>query len=276
MTCLSEARMERVVVLDSVDSTNRYLVQMAHEGAPDGQVVIANSQTAGRGRLSRSFHSPEGMGVYFSYLIRPEQSAKIQENNDALQSGAVKEELSPAAWTKVTSMTAVAVSDAVEVVCGVRPRIKWVNDLYLGEKKICGILTQMDTEPGSGQVRSIVIGVGVNVHHKTEDFPEEIRDVAGSLLTETGKHIPRMLLASEMTRAMDRMRASIADPDGHYLARYREASMLPGTDVTVISGDVQRTAKALSIEDDYALRVRYDDGTEECLRGGEVSIRRTG
>ena len=286
---LDENRMERVVCLDSVDSTNRYLAQMALDGAPDGQIVIADRQTAGRGRLSRAFHSPGGMGVYFSYLIRPDARSGIQNSRTKDQTvHTVADEMQPSAWTQVTSMTAVAVSDAVEAVCGIRPKIKWVNDLYMevqtektgGKKKamsayekICGILTQMDLEPDSGHVRSVIIGIGVNVAEKKSDFPKEIRGIAGSLYTATGKQVSRARLATEMTLAMDRMRLAMPDAEGRYLARYREASILPGMEVLVVSGDTQQKATALAIEEDFGLRVRYENGTEECLRGGEVSIR---
>ena len=269
---LDEARMERVLCLDCVDSTNRYLAQMALDGAPDGQIVIADAQTAGRGRLSRAFHSPEKMGVYFSYLMRP--------------SGGRTEDM-PASWTSVTSMTAVAVSNAIESVCGIRPQIKWVNDLYMptaktgkakktavpfGEK-ICGILTQMDMEADTGHVRSVIVGIGINVAERKSDFPQDLRGIAGSLYTATGKKVLRAQLAAAVACEMDAMRASLNDPDGTYLARYREASVLPGKAVTLISGETERNGEAIAIEDDFALRVRYEDGTEESLHGGEVSIR---
>ena len=257
---LEEARMERVVCLDSVDSTNRYLARMALDGAPDGQVVLADCQTAGRGRLARAFHSPQGLGVYFSYLIRP----SADDTN----------EMNPAVWTQVTGMTAVAVRDAIGNVCGEMPGIKWVNDLYLKGEKICGILTQMETEPESGQVRSVIIGIGVNVAERKTDFPKELRDIAGSLFTTTGKRVMRARLAAEMTRQMDEMRKTFPDPEGIYLTRYRGASILPGTDITVINGETEKKARAVAIADDYALCVRYEDGSEEHLRGGEVSIRR--
>ena len=291
---LDGERMKRVVCLDRVDSTNRYLAQMALEGAPDGQIVIADFQTAGRGRLSRAFHSPEGMGVYFSYLMRPRVSgsglreASAKRSRKRANSGVDRAEDMPSSWTSVTSMTAVAVSNAIESVCGIRPRIKWVNDLYLGGSpaatrrktdtqpfgdKICGILTQMDMEPDTGHVRSVIVGIGVNVAEKKTDFPKELRGIAGSVYTATGKRIFRAQLAAAMAREMDILRVSLNDPDGIFLARYREASLLPGADVTVVSGETGRNARAIGIEPDFALRVRYEDGTEESLRGGEVSIR---
>ena len=101
---LDEARMERVVCLENVDSTNRYLAQLALEGAPDGQVVMADSQTAGRGRLSRAFHSPAGLGVYYSYLIRPDSSTRSGKDETHPVSGAAHPEYSPAAWTRLLAL----------------------------------------------------------------------------------------------------------------------------------------------------------------------------
>ena len=248
-------RFDRVLVLDEIDSTNRLLMQMAGEGAPDRQVIIADHQSAGRGRLGRDFSSPAGMGVYLSYLIKPDGR------------------LGAAAWTAVTSWTAVAVSDAIERVTGLRPHIKWVNDLYLNDKKICGILTQMDMDAESGEVRSIVIGIGVNVNERKSDFNKEIRDIAGSLRMAAGKRVNRAHLAAEMIRALDTMYDAWPEDHERYLRAYREASLLPGQKINVISGNVTQKAMALSVGEDFSLKVRYEDGKTESLSGGEVSIR---
>ena len=248
-------RFNRILVLDEIDSTNRLLMQMAGEGASDRQVIIADHQSAGRGRLGRAFSSPAGMGVYMSYLIRPDGR------------------LGAAAWTAVTSWTAVAVSDAIERVTGLRPHIKWVNDLYLNDKKICGILTQMDMDAESGEVRSIVIGIGVNVNERKSDFNKEIRDIAGSLRMATGERVNRAQLAAGMIRALDEMYDAWPEEHEHYLRAYREASLLPCRKINVISGSATRKATALCIGDDFSLKVRYEDGKTESLTGGEVSIR---
>ena len=250
------SRMHTVHVFDEADSTNRILSQLALENAPDGTVVIADAQTKGRGRLGRSFSSPKGLGLYFSYLIRPEAGAA-----DLFS------------WTSLTSRTAVCVCDAIETVSGVRPHIKWVNDLYMDGKKICGILTQTDMEPESGHIASIVIGIGINVHETSADFPKELRELAGSVFSATGMHILRAHLAAEMIAALDRLRDTFPGEDAACFAKYVEDSLLPGTDIDVISGGKSRAARALSIEQDYGLRVRYENGSEEVLHGGEVSIR---
>ncbi|MBQ9512227.1 MAG: biotin--[Lachnospiraceae bacterium] len=311
-------RFNRILVLDEIDSTNRLLMQMAGERAPDRQVIIADHQSAGRGRLGRAFSSPAGMGVYLSYLIRPGETPHPtpagatfppggRSGSVALPGGRLgtSAAMGAAAWTAVTSWTAVAVSDAIERVSGLRPAIKWVNDLYLPEsahagtdttgksasrtgtnlgrrtahagtdpgRKICGILTQMDMDAESGEVRSIVIGIGVNVNERKLDFNKEIRDIAGSLRMATGERVNRAQLAAEMIRALDEMYDAWPEEHERYLRAYREASLLPGRKVNVVSGASTRKATALSVGDDFSLKVRYEDNSTESLTGGEVSIR---
>ena len=258
---LGEHRMERVLCYDSTDSTNRRLQEAMLEGdAPHGLIAAANEQTAGRGRLGRVFASPRDMGVYLSVLLRP------QVFRDASLSSS---------WTALTSWTAVAVCRAIEKVYGVQPDIKWVNDLYLGGKKICGILTQMDLETESSLIRDIIIGIGVNVQEQENDFPEDLREIAGSLYQQTGKRIDRTVLAAEMIRQLDRLCEDWDDPEAAavYLDAYRKHSMVLGRPVTVIRSGEEKEATAVCIGDDFSLHVQYTDGTSEDLRGGEISIR---
>ena len=253
-------RMSDVAVYDTLDSTNRVLTQLALDGAPDGQIVIADCQTAGRGRLGRSFSSPAGMGIYFSCLIRPKPLGE-----------------SLSSFTPLTSRTAVAVCRAIKAVCGVMPAIKWVNDLYLGPpdalKKICGILTQMDVEPESAHVRHIVIGIGLNVLEQTKDFPEELREIAGSLFSATGVRYSRAQLAAQMILQMERLRLGSDKEAAEDLCLYRDNCLLTGKHITVSFGEDIREALACDIGDDYGLRVRFEDGTEKVLHGGEVTVR---
>ena len=258
---LGEERMERILCYDSTDSTNRRLQEAVLEGrAPHGLIAVANEQTAGRGRLGRSFASPQDLGIYMSVLFRPEVFGDASPSSS---------------WTALTSWTAVAVCRAIETVYDVQPGIKWVNDLYLGGKKICGILTLMDLESESGLIRDIIIGIGVNVQETEDDFPEDIRDIAGSLYQQTGKRTDRSILAAEMIRQLDRLCEDWTDPDaaGVYLDAYRRRSLVIGRPVSVITPKTSKKATAESIGDDFSLHVRYADGTEEDLRGGEISIR---
>jgi BirA family biotin operon repressor/biotin-[acetyl-CoA-carboxylase] ligase len=250
---LPAARMTRVCCLDSVDSTNKRLKEMAEEGAPDGQIVLANEQTRGRGRLGREFASPRDSGIYLSMLLRP--SVPLSD------------------MVCVTARTAVAVGRAVERVCGVAPGIKWVNDLVMDGRKICGILTELSLEGESGMIPSVVIGIGVNVNEAEADFPEELRPVATSLSEQTGKAQPRAALAAAMIEELDAMAAGWQQNRQADLEAYRKASVTVGQAVTVIAPAGERFGLALDVGEDYALRVRYDDGTEADIQSGEVSVR---
>ena len=266
---LGDERMKRVLCFDSTDSTNKRLQEavLNNEDA-NGLIAVANEQTAGRGRLGRTFSSPQDMGIYLSLLIRPDSSNITPQNTFS--------------WTMLTSWTAVAVCRAIETVCGVQPGIKWVNDLLLNGRKICGILTQMELESETGTIRDIIIGIGVNVQEREEDFPEELRDIAGSLFMATGKKTDRTLLAAEMIRQLDRMcadwyrlQAGSSQLAFSYLNDYREHSLVTGRQISVITPRETKEAVAESIGEDFSLHVRYMDGSEEDLRGGEISIRST-
>ena len=221
-------------------------------GAPDGLCAIADRQTAGRGRAGRSFRSDAGQGVYLSMLLRPACAAT-------------------AAMT-VTAHVAVAVCHALER-CGVQPGIKWTNDLVLGAKKICGILTELTVEAESGTVDSIVAGIGVNVRQRPEDFPEELRAIAGSVYSETGLELSRARLAAEMVRALDEMYLDWQRDPRAYLSDYRARCVTVGRPVRVVRGEDVRTGFAEAVDDDFALVVRWEDGTRETVTGGDVSVR---
>ena len=253
---LDDERMKTVLVLDKIDSTNKKLREMAYEGVPDGQVVIADSQTGGRGRKGRSFSSPPNVGIYFSILLRPDMQPK-----DAVT---------------ITAWTAISIARAVQRVCGVNVGIKWVNDLILNTKKICGILTEMSIESESGNIDSIIIGIGINVNNKRSDFPPELADIATSLYIETGKSFSRAALAAAMVEEMDRMRDAWPEKKEEYLRAYREMNITTGKEISVITLGVEKApaaAKAIAINDDFSLLVEYKDGTRENLSSGEVSIR---
>ena len=250
---LEDSRMDSVLVLDSTDSTNKVLREMAFGGAPDGQVVISDEQTTGRGRMGRSFFSPKGKGIYFSYLIRPE--------------------MVPADAISLTAWTAVAVVRAIISVSGYTPGIKWVNDLVSDGRKLCGILTEMSIESETGRIDSIIIGIGINVNNDLSEFPDDIKDIATSLRAVSGKAVPRAELAAAMVRELDRMRAAWPDDKAEYLEAYRASNITCGRRINVISGGTVREAESIMINDDFSLRIRYDDGTEDDLSSGEVSLR---
>ncbi len=153
----------------------------------------------------------------------------------------------------VTAHVAVAVCRALER-CGVQPGIKWTNDLVLGTKKLCGILTELTVEAESGTVDSIVAGIGVNVRQRPEDFPEELRAIAGSVRSETGQEISRARLAAEMVRALDGMYLDWQRDPRVYLSDYRARCVTVGRPVRVVRGEDVRTGFAEAVDDDFARR----------------------
>lgn len=250
---LGGERMESVICLDTVDSTNTYLRNLALDGGEDGLVVCADCQTGGRGRRGRAFLSPGGVGVYMSALIRPRS---LPEDTAAL-----------------TAWTAEAMCRAAQEACGVRPGIKWVNDLIMNGRKVAGILTEMSVESESGSVQYVISGVGFNVNQLAEDFPPELRSVASSLRQESGGMVCRAALAAAMIRAFDALRADFPEKQDQYLQNYRRDCLTTGRRVLLTRGDMSREAFAEGVDDGFGLLVRYDDGTSETVSSGEVSVR---
>ena len=234
---------------ESVDSTNSYLKRIAAEGAPDGAVAVADEQTAGRGRRGRSFSSSPGRGVYLSALLRPQ--------------------LAPEKILPLTALGAVAACDAVERTCGVRPQIKWTNDLVLNGKKLSGTLTELSLEGESGALQYAVIGIGVNCNNASE-----LRDVATSLYLETGKRVQRAALAAALIEELDKLYAALQSGDtASYLTAYRRDCLTLGREVQLLWQDVKEKVTALDVDDQFGLVVRRADGTVETIRTGEVSVR---
>lgn len=241
---------------DELDSTNNYLKSLAQADAIDGLAVTADSQTAGRGRMDRSFQSPKGSGIYLSVLLRPS--------------------LPPDRLPPVTALAGVSVCAAVERVCGVRPGLKWPNDPVLKGKKLCGILTEASLEAETGRIQSMVLGIGVNVAQKPEDFSPEVREVAISLLQALGKRVSRPQLAAALLEELDRAYAALLAGDlSEYLAAYRKDCVNLGKSVQLIpfGGGERETAEAVGIDDGFNLVVRGADGAERTVRSGEVSVR---
>ena len=243
---------DRLEYLPSTGSTNDVLKALARQGAPHGTAVIAGHQTGGHGRLGRSFHSPEGMGIYLSLLLRP---------------GCAPTEL-----MHLTCAAAVAVCDAVEAAAGFRPGIKWTNDLVCGHRKLGGILTELGLSP-AGRVDWCIIGIGINCRQQEADFPEELRHMAGSLDMVTGCHTEPARLAASMLDALYRMDGRLLTEKEAILDAYRAECVTLGKEISVVRGEDIRHGTALRIDAEGALVVRYTDGSLEAVNAGEVSIR---
>lgn len=238
-------------VVDVCDSTNSRLKAEAASFQSDA-VLIARRQTGSRGRLGRSFFSPEGSGLYMSLLLHPRLSG------DDL--------------TLITPAAAVAVCEALEEVYGVSAQIKWVNDVYLGGKKICGILTEAVFSPEGG-VSHAVLGIGVNVSPPPGGFPAELAPVAGAVLDSPAPETLSALAAS-LISAFYRIYAAL--PGYDLAAAYAPRLLYVGKTVDVHRGDNVRRAYVLGSDSRCRLLVRYDDGDTDALSGGEITIRRAG
>ena len=253
LACLPDETTERIRCYESIDSTNKKVKELAADGAPSGTVVVAASQTAGRGRRGRTFLSPAGKGVYLSYLFRPDCTPKDS--------------------TVLTALSAVAARRAILSACALSAEIKWVNDLLLNERKIAGILTELALESESGHIDYAVIGIGINVSERREDFPEDLRNKATSLSAESGKEISLPRLAAALIRELDGMTAAFPENIDDSLSEYRAANITTGREVIVRSPAGDRTALAYAISDDFSLCVRFPDGEEKSIFTGEVSVR---
>lgn len=245
-----EAQSLGLKVYDSVSSTNLVLRELANSGAPEGTVVVAVSQTGGRGRKGRSFYSPAGTGVYVSILLKPDIAAE-----DA---------------TFITTTAAVAVCDAVETVSDRKAAIKWVNDVLIDGKKICGILTEASLSMESGRIEYAVLGTGVNVYTPKNGFPEGLRDIATSVFDRPQPDAKNRLIAEYLSSFLPRYRNLGGSAT---VEEYRRRSFVVGRTVTVLSGGSETPAKVLGVDERCRLLVEYADGTQAALSSGEISIR---
>ena len=238
--------------LPETDSTNVQLKALARQGAPHGTVMIAGRQTGGKGRLGRHFHSPENAGVYLSILLRPQ--------------------CRPQELMHLTCATAVAICDALEKAAGLRAGIKWTNDLVFGRRKLGGILTELGLTP-QGLVDYAIIGIGINCAQKTQDFAEDIREIAGSLAMVTGREVESALVAAAMMEALQAMSGTLLTHKDAILERYRSRCITLGQDISLVRGDEIRHGHAETVDAEGALVVRFADGHREAVNSGEVSVR---
>ena len=243
---------DRLQYFPILDSTNDRLKLLARQGAPHGTVLIAGSQTGGHGRLGRSFHSPEGAGVYLSILLRPN--------------------CAPGDLMHLTCATAVAMCDAVETAAGFRPGIKWTNDLVSGKRKLGGILTELGLSP-QAKVDYAIVGIGINCCQSLADFTPDIRDIAGSLALVSGNEILPSRVAAAMMEALYRMDTCLLTDKEDILRRYRQDCITIGQQISLVRGEEIRYGTALDVGKDGALVVAFTDGHVEAVNSGEVSVR---
>ncbi len=245
------SRRLRPEVFVRVDSTNTKCIEKAETGESEGYVAVAGTQSAGRGRRGKAFFSPADSGVYMSILLRPEGLTE----NQVLH---------------FTTMAAAAVSEAIEAVSGKKTEIKWVNDIFIDGKKVCGILSEASYGINTAKLEYVIIGIGINAYEPSGGFPSSIADIAGCVFDEPAAGRKNKLAAEVLNRFMAYYEHL---PETSYSEEYIKRSMVTGKDVTVHKGKELIKAHVLGIDEEFGLKVRYEDGSVEILRSGEVSIR---
>lgn len=238
---------------DTIDSTNTEAKRLASLGAPHGTVLVAGNQTGGRGRMGRSFSSPEGMGVYLSVILRPG--------------------CAPNALMHLTCAAAVAGCNAVNAVSNICPDIKWTNDLVYEKKKLGGILTELSVDAKSGCVEYAVVGMGINCCQQQSDFPQELQSIATSLREITGRPFSTVHLAAALTEALYDMDLSLFSGKKALMDLYRSRCITLGQEIMVLRGDEIYYGTALDLDENGGLIVRFSNGKTETVASGEVSIR---
>lgn len=237
----------RFIFYPVVDSTNRVARELAREGCPEGTVVVADKQTAGRGRLGRRWFSPEGRNLYFSVVLRPR--------------------ISPTYLYHATMLAAVSVCEALRN-RGIDALIKWPNDVYVRGRKICGVLNE--AELSGSRAEFVVLGVGVNVNIESGEFPPDVRDIATSLFEETGERHKRSELLAEILSSMDRWYKKLRRGDVWELFSFwRRNNYLIGRRIEV---DGRLKGDAVGITPLGELIVRVEDGSITTVAAGDIKL----
>ncbi len=244
----------KVIVYDEVGSTNDVAKELAAtDTIPTNYLIVATSQTSGHGRKGRAFYSPKGCGLYFSLLLHPQM------------------EFTQA--TYLTCMAAVAVCRGITVITGQDPKIKWVNDIFLRDRKVCGILTEGYTSIEDRSLSYVIVGMGMNLYPPADGFPRELKNVAGVICPdgENEENLKNRLLTSIVTEFMELYRNGDTPA---LIQEYRHKSMLIGHYVKIISDGTTPADYGLveGIDDNCHLLIRLDNGTLRELRSGEVSV----
>ena len=241
-----------ILVYDTLPSTNDLAKTLARQGAPQGTVILARNQTQGRGRMGRFFHSPQDSGIYMSLILRPH--------------------CPPTELMHLTCAVGWAMCQAVEAATGLRPGIKWINDLVYGKRKLGGILTELGFDR-SGRASYAIVGIGINCLQAQEDFPPELRDIAGSLAMFCPEAPEPATLAAHMLLCLENMSRNLLTDRQQLLEQYRQCCVTLGQQVIIWRNGQKLEALAVDIDDAGGLMVRFADGREETVTAGEVSVR---
>jgi BirA family biotin operon repressor/biotin-[acetyl-CoA-carboxylase] ligase len=241
----------QIEILGTVDSTNNILKEKARAGYPAGTLIVANAQESGRGRRGRDFFSPPGTGVYFSLLIRPDHNFNPGQKSPAL--------------------AAVALSSAIDKILDKTSGIKWVNDIYLDQKKVAGILSEAELDFETASIAYLVIGVGVNVYQPQTDFPSELKHTASALLPSTQ---PKAGLRNKLIAEFLNQWEILAKPEQSMQALeiFRSKSILTGKTVNIWHNHNKIVTKVLDVNQEFELVVELKDGSIQTINHGEATL----
>ena len=238
-----------ITIFDELDSTNNYLKKIGSQGEKENQLVVAQSQTNGRGRMGRTFYSPDGTGIYFSLLLHPEFSAEKS--------------------LLLTVMAAVSVAETVMKYNSNVVKIKWVNDIYIDGKKVSGILTEGAINKDK-KLDYAVVGIGINVIAPENGFPDDIINTATAIFPGNAEeNIKEIIVADVVNRFFDMYNGIDTD----FVKRYKEYSYLIGKEINIISDGNTRPAHVIDITDDCHLLVKNENDEIEEISSGDVSVR---
>jgi BirA family transcriptional regulator, biotin operon repressor / biotin---[acetyl-CoA-carboxylase] ligase len=240
----------KIILYNETESTNTCALEFAREGAPEGTVILADSQTAGRGRMGRGWHSPPGTGIYMSVILYPRVS--IQE------------------LSGITLVTAVAAAEALAAAARIRADIKWPNDLLVNNKKICGILTELHSREDGTNI--VIVGIGINVNTPKGTFPEDIANIASSVLIETGRKASRSKIVSSMIEYFDSWYGVFINGGFKIiLDKWKAHSGMIGRKVRVAQEGAHTTGTVIGVDANGALVIQGDDGSSHLVYSGDVS-----
>lgn len=243
---INPRRNGKIIVEDCLDSTNLFAEILIKNGAENTTVVIADSQTAGAGRRGRSFFSPPEKGIYMSYILHMPENIRNLE--------------------LLTSAAGLAVCNAIENTFGICPQIKWPNDIFIDGRKVCGILTKLTSDKVQNIITHAVIGIGINVNGEKDDFPDELRNIAGSLKMAFNKECDRAALCAKVIDELDGMLIieNILEKDcGELVRKLAERSCTIGREVDITKENSKIRCRAVGLDSKGGLTVE---------RGGEIGV----
>ncbi|UQD52532.1 biotin--[acetyl-CoA-carboxylase] ligase [Bacillus methanolicus] len=236
---------------ESVDSTQKIAHRLAYDGAPEGTVVLAEEQLSGRGRMDRKWYSPKYSGIWMSVILRPN--------------------ILPTNAPQLTLLTAVAVVQAIEEITALSPQIKWPNDILINGKKVTGILTELQAE--ADRVKTIIIGIGMNVNQKTDDFPENIRSIATSLSIEKGEYISRPAVIRAVLSNIEKLYLLYLEK-GFYPIKlmWESYAVSIGKEIVArtLSGNI--SGRALGITDEGVLMIEDEIGNVHHVFSADIDL----